>query len=140
MQPARVVLDTNIWLDWLVFDDPAVGPLREAQALGRIEIVIDDACETELARVLAYDLGAHTLDVPAQSACLSRCRDIVTRVPTPAGRAPASCRDPDDQKFVDLAVAAGASILVTKDHALLEMTRRLATVRVVAPGEFEVSA
>jgi len=140
MRPARVVLDTNIWLDWLVFDDPAVGPVREAQALGRIEIVIDEACESELARVLAYDLGARTLDSQAQSACLARCRVVATRVPAPTGRAPAACRDPDDQKFLDLAVAAGAAILVTKDHALLEMAGRLAPVRVVRPGGFEVPA
>jgi len=140
MQPSRVVLDTNVWLDWLVFDDPAIGALREAQTVGRIEIVIDDACESELARVLAYDLGAHSQDAPAQSACLARCRDVATRVPAPAAPAPATCRDPDDQKFLDLAVAAGASILVTKDRALLEMSRRLESVRVVAPVDFEASA
>jgi len=140
MQPVRVVLDTNIWLDWLVFDDPAVGSVRDAQALGRIEIVIDEACESELARVLAYDLGAHTLDPQAQSVCLARCRVVATRVPTPTGRAPAACQDPDDQKFLDLAVAAGASFLVTKDHALLEMSGRLPPVRVVLPGGLEVPA
>ena len=28
----RLVLDTNVWLDWLVFDDPALAPLKDAVA------------------------------------------------------------------------------------------------------------
>ena len=43
------VLDTNVWLDWLVFDDPAVAPLKSAVAGGRAEIRIDPACEAALA-------------------------------------------------------------------------------------------
>ena len=27
----RLVLDTNIWLDWLVFDDASAAPLRAAE-------------------------------------------------------------------------------------------------------------
>src|SRR5437764_780725 len=42
----RLVLDTQIWLDWLVFDDPGVRLLRDAVQLGRAEICIDDACHT----------------------------------------------------------------------------------------------
>ena len=48
----RVVLDTNVWLDWLVFADPGVAALRDAVAGGTAEIWIDDACEAELERVL----------------------------------------------------------------------------------------
>jgi putative PIN family toxin of toxin-antitoxin system len=133
-----VVLDTNVWLDWLVFDDATVAGLREAQARGRIEIVIDEACEAELARVLTYDLGAHSLDAEGQARCLARCRGIATRVSAQAGEGLPACRDPEDQKFVALVSAAGASILVSKDHALLEMSRRMQPVRVVAPPAFEV--
>ena len=61
----RLVLDTNVWLDWLVFDEPALAPLRAAHAAGRVEVVMDDACEAELARVLAYDLGKHTIGADA---------------------------------------------------------------------------
>jgi predicted nucleic acid-binding protein len=34
------------------------------------------------------------------------------------------CRDPDDQKFLELARDCKASALVTKDRALLELARR----------------
>ena len=56
----RVVLDTNAWLDWLVFDDPGVAALRAAVEAGRAEAWIDAACEAELERVLAYPLGRFT--------------------------------------------------------------------------------
>lgn len=137
MPPPRVVLDTNVWLDWLVFDDPGVGPLREAQRRGRIEIVIDADCEAELSRVLGYDLGAYTLDASAQSACLARCRGIATRVATAAQAELPSCRDPDDRKFLALAAAAGAAALVSRDRALLDLAPRVRGMRIVTPERFE---
>ena len=49
----RLVLDTQVWLDWLVFDDPGIRRLRNAVHLGRAVIYIDAACDAELARALA---------------------------------------------------------------------------------------
>jgi predicted nucleic acid-binding protein len=42
----------------------------------------------------------------------------------PPPRAPLRCSDPDDQKFIDLAVARQA-LLLSKDRAVLSMTKRL---------------
>jgi putative PIN family toxin of toxin-antitoxin system len=140
MPPKRIVLDTNIWLDWLVFRDSSVLYLQNAVAEGRAEIVIDAACEAELERVLAYELGKHTLEAAAQAACLAECRRIALRIETAApeaGRAQLPrCRDPDDQKFLDLALAARADCLVTKDHALLELARRTKPFRILNPRAF----
>ena len=69
-----LVLDTNVWLDWLLFDDPRWRALKAAVAEGRAEIFIDAAGEAELARVLAYDLGKHSIDAEKQAACLAECR------------------------------------------------------------------
>src|SRR5581483_3472526 len=109
----RVVVDTNVWLDWLVFDDPAIAPIREARAANRVEICIDEACEAELVRVLAYDLGRCALDAAAQADCLAECRRLARRIDASMpeaerARLPA-CRDADDQKFLEAALAAGAA-------------------------------
>lgn len=131
---SRFVLDTNAWLDWLVFDDPAMAPLKAAVAAGRAEILIDAACESELERVLAYPLGRFSLDAPAQAACLAECRRLALRVERQAP--PESlprCRDPDDQKFLEAAAAARAHYLVTRDLALLELARRPLPFRILAP-------
>ena len=80
MMPKRIVLDTNIWLDWLVFKDSSVLYLRKAVSDGRAEVVIDAACEAELERVLAYDLGKHRLENAAQVAAMAECRRIARRI------------------------------------------------------------
>jgi putative PIN family toxin of toxin-antitoxin system len=119
----RLVLDTQVWIDWLVFEDPSTLPLRALLAADRAEIFIDDACEAELARVLGYRLGRRTLDPAAQAACLARCRAVAKRVqvfPSEKGALP-SCSDPDDQKLLELALAARADCLVSRDQALLAL-------------------
>jgi len=131
--------DTNIWLDWLVFRDSSLLHLKKAFSEGQAEILIDAACEAELERVLAYDFVRHTLDGAAQAACLAECRRIARRIDTAAPEAERKllprCADPDDQKFLDLAWAVGADVLVTKDRALLDLAPRVAKL-----GRFLVSS
>src|SRR5262249_27961812 len=120
----RLVLDTNVWLDWLVFRDPSVAPIAAAVAAGRAEVFIDAACEAELEHALGYDLGGRAVDA---AACLAECRRVARRVALVVGAGrPAlpACRDPHDQKFLEVALAAGARFLVTKDKALLQLARR----------------
>ncbi|MGH8618550.1 MAG: PIN domain-containing protein [Burkholderiales bacterium] len=132
MRPLRLALDTNVWLDWLVFDDPLIQPLKAAVAAGRAGIVIDDPCEDELIRVLAYPVRKVVPEVPVQAARLAECRRITSgfRIQeagfsgTSPGLAPLPvCSDPDDQKFLELARNADADCLVTKDKALLVLAR-----------------
>ena len=134
----RLVLDTNVWLDWLVFDDASVEPIKAEVAAGRAEVFIDAACEAELERALGYDLGKRAVDI---AACLLECRRVARRIEPVAkeaqgARLPA-CRDADDQKFLEAALAAGAGFLVTKDRALLDLARRAAPFRIVTPEGFE---
>lgn len=133
-QGIRLVLDTNVWLDWLHFDDASVAPLKAAVAAGRAEVFIDPACEAELARVLAYDLGKRSLGAEAQAACLAECRRIAQPIGAhpPAARPLPRCADPKDQIFLEAALAARADFLVTKDRELLSMDGRL-PFRVVTP-------
>ena len=130
--PLRLVLDTNVWLDWLLFDDAGVAPLKAAVAAAQAEIFIDDACAAELATVLAYRLRKQILAADAQAACLGECRRVARMVQTHAvaesldSAALPACRDADDQKFLELARACRADFLVTKDLLLLELDRRKA--------------
>jgi putative PIN family toxin of toxin-antitoxin system len=136
----RLVLDTNVWLDWLVFAEPSVLPVRDAVAGLRAAVYIDEGLEAELARVLAYDLGRHSIDAAAQAACLAACRRVTLKIEAPALaalQAPLpTCRDPDDQKFLEAALAARADFLVTKDEALLELAPRVSQFRILTPPQF----
>jgi len=140
----RLVLDTNIWLDWLVFEDTGIARIRQLQGAKHLEICIDAVCEAELKRVLAYPFGKRTLENAEQQRAIARCRRISTRIDAvaPAGdraRLPA-CRDPDDQKFLEAALAAHADWLITKDRALLELRRkktRPVPFRIGTPEDFD---
>src|SRR5690242_21540920 len=69
----RLVLDTNVWLDWLVFGDPSVAAIKAAVAANRAEVFIDAACEAELERALGYDRSEeHTSEL--QSHVKLACR------------------------------------------------------------------
>ena len=119
-----------------MFRDSSVSYLQKAVSEGRAEVVIDAACEAELERVLAYDLGKHRLENAEQVLALAECRRIARRVdaaaPEEERKALPRCLDPDDQKFLELALAARAQCLVTKDHKLLELARRIKLFRIVS--------
>lgn len=134
----RLVLDTNVWLDWLVFDDPDIAPLRAAVSAGSAEIIINDECESELIRVLGYPLQKWTLDPERQTACIAQCRHMTRHIETACAIALPDCADTDDQKFMQLAAAADARYLLSKDRALLALNRRRPPLpfHIVTPAEF----
>jgi putative PIN family toxin of toxin-antitoxin system len=123
MRPAhpRAVIDTNVLLDFWVFDDPATRALRAALESGRINALRSDDCVDELTEVIMRE--KFVLATEARFAVL---RDW-DRLATAVGRvfpAPLACSDRDDQKFLDLAYTVRADWLVTKDKALLKLARR----------------
>lgn len=134
----RLVLDTNVWLDWLVFDDPGIKALQATVAAGNAEIVINGDCEAELLRVLGYPLQKWTLDAGRQVACITACRAVARRTETPCVIDLPACADCDDQKFLELAAGAGAHYLLSKDQALLVLAHRRPPLpfHIVTPEEF----
>lgn len=137
--PERWVLDTNVWLDWLLFEDPAVEPIGVAARAGRIALVTDDECAAEFRRVLDYPFGKHSPDELHRCALGERFCAVARRVDadTESSVPLPVCRDPDDQKFLTLALRSKARLLVTRDKALLELarpSRRPLPFRIVAPA------
>ena len=121
----RLVLDTNVVLDLLHFDDPAVAPLRRALQEGKAACIGNAACRDELAHVLSYP----QFKIPEHEA--RRILDEYAVLALPCESAGAElpplpqCRDPDDQKFLERAQAAKADLRVTKDKALLALARKV---------------
>ena len=120
-----IVLDTNIVLDLLVFNDPATPVLLQALQAGHVRWVASLPMRDELERVLAYTHIVPRLAYYERSASqvLERFDAWVNPVEV-APKVPLNCRDADDQKFIDLAVAHQA-ILLSKDHAVLALAKRL---------------
>ena len=134
-----IVIDTNIVLDAFVFDDPGSVALKAALEGRQIRWLATRPMRDELERVLAYPLIVRRLlrgqrgadDVLAQF-------DAKAEIVEVAARAPMRCRDPDDQKFVDLALAHKAALL-SKDRALLCLSKRLLAQGVRVQSSFEIS-
>ena len=132
----RLVLDTNVVLDLLHFDDPAVAPIRRALRAGKAACVGNASCRDELARVLSYpqfripEHGARRI-LEEYAALVLPCESAGADLPPLP-----LCRDPDDQKFLELAQAAKADLLVTKDKALLALAKKAARLgfRIATPA------
>lgn len=116
------VLDTNVVLDLLHFADPRALPILQALEAGCIECRASSATLEELQRVLGYP--EFDLTLPSQQALLARYRALAPCIEAPPVVDLPHCRDADDQKFLDLAVHAGARVLVSKDRALLKLAGR----------------
>ena len=133
-----VVLDTNIVLDLLVFDDPAARPLRTRLELRRVRWIATQAMRDELDRVLAYKHIAARLQARGlHAAGVLDGFDRQTMLVDAPERARLTCSDPDDQKFIDLAVEHRC-VLLSKDAAVLLMKKRLAALEVNAAAVMPV--
>ena len=119
------VIDTNIVLDLWLFEDPATIPLRAALQSGAISHLATASMRDELERVLTYPhLVKRMAKSSIQAQDILRSFDEYLLAAEPAVKAACTCKDPDDQKFIDLAVAHAVPLL-SKDKAILCMKKRL---------------
>lgn len=132
------MLDTNVVLDLFHFNDPLTRTLRRALESGALRGAATEATFGEWVRVLAYPTfrlsAARQLELRAHYDSL--CKRVVLPIsgvpleerPIHYGLKPVwsrmpRCSDPDDQKFLDLAVGLAVP-LVSKDRAVLKLKRR----------------
>lgn len=133
-----LVLDTNTVMALWVFEDAALQPLCQAVDDGAAALATRADALEELRRVLAY--RQFGLDPQRQASIhaeyAARCTiaeqagsDTATPLPT--------CRDGDDQKFLEIARDAQATHLVTRDKALLRLNRHrlIRPLYVIVPPE-----
>lgn len=124
-QAQPIVLDTNIVLDLFIFSDPATADLRQALSAGALRWIATAPMREELRRVLGYPqlqprMAFYDITPEQVLAAFDRHAALCDEAP----KAPYTCKDADDQKFIDLAAAHRARLL-SKDKAVLCMTRRL---------------
>lgn len=123
-QPTCCVLDTQVLLDWALFDDPRVRPWAEVIRRGSVRWIYCAAMQVEALRVVHYPALAKRFEPQASADkvadCFSRwgqcCAD-------PPSQRQLICSDPDDQVFLDLALAQSAAKLLSRDQAVLRLAR-----------------
>jgi putative PIN family toxin of toxin-antitoxin system len=106
----RIVLDTNVFLVSLA-PDSDYAPIFDALLAGQFTMLLSNEVVTEYEEIIArrYDHEA-VQDVLRLLVALQN-----TELISPHYRWKFIHRDPDDDKFVDLAVAGNADFIVTND-------------------------
>jgi putative PIN family toxin of toxin-antitoxin system len=132
----RIVIDTNTVLDMLVFEDPTAQDLLAQLQCGDLQWLAAAPMREELVRVLGYPQIAKRLQARAMApeAVLAAFDSLVVLKPV-AARAAFVCKDRDDQQFIDLALAWQAALL-SKDRAVLSMTRRMARLGILVSASW----
>ncbi len=129
----RWVLDTNVVIDWLVFDHPFMDPLRNSVRERSLTVITHAPAVDELQRVLAYK--QLKIDAARQQRIFSEYQQATLLCSLPMGASLKNlmmpggfprCRDRDDEHFLALAYHQRADALVSRDHAVLGLRSRAA--------------
>ncbi|MFG6433894.1 putative toxin-antitoxin system toxin component, PIN family [Roseateles sp. LYH14W] len=117
-----IVVDTQVVMDWLVFKEPRVQTLATALQSGALRWLVTPAMRDEIRHVLGRGVAARYAPNLAfiEASFDAHAEAVETAAPSPR----LVCRDPDDQKFIDLALARQAHWLVSRDKALLTLAKR----------------
>lgn len=117
-----IVIDTQVVMDWLVFRDPRVQALTRTLTSGALRWLVEPAMRDEIRHVLGRGVVArYSPDLAFIEAQFdAHSSAVAAAAPSPR----LVCRDPDDQKFIDLALARNARWLVSRDKALLALAKR----------------
>ena len=118
----RAVVDTNILVRALIRPQGVVGPILRYLRQGRYTLLYSDATLNELVDVLnrprirdKYGLSDEDIRTVV-ALILRRGEHVVPNVPVTA------CRDPHDNKFLEVAVSGEADVIVSGDDDLLALS------------------
>ena len=131
----RAVIDTNILVRALLKPEGSVGPVVGFLREGRYVFLYSEATLNELIDVLSrprmvnkYGLTAAEVD--------SLCALVIRRGELVApDRTITTCRDPKDNKFLEVAVAGRADVIVTGDEDL-EVLDPFEGIPLIQPAKF----
>ena len=114
----RIVVDANVLISRLLL--PASVPGRAVRkAVDTGQLLVSEATMEELAAVVGrakFDPYLSIADRQAFVRLLGRIAEMI-----PVLRVVRACRDPSDDKFLEVAVNGRADLIITGDRALLEL-------------------
>jgi len=128
--PERVVYDTNILISGLLWRGKPYQCLLLARS-GIVQAVYCPPMLAELTDKLRHIFGFSENRIQA---VLYDLRRVSTRVDV-AGDLRAVVADPGDDKFIECAVVAGASVIVSGDHHLLDLGK-YGDLQILTAAEF----
>ena len=131
----RAVVDTNIMVRALIMPLGTVGPVLQRLRKGDYTLLYNHSLLDELVDVLnrpriGRKYGLDHDDIKTVLALMLLRGEAVT-----PGRSITACRDPKDNKFLELAVSAEATHIVTGDDDLLVL-HPFQGIAIVTPAAF----
>jgi putative PIN family toxin of toxin-antitoxin system len=129
---ARIVVGTNTLVSRLLLAN-SVPAQAVRRAVNEAQLLVSDATMTELADVLArpkFDAYVSLEDRQQFIRLLGRVALMVPIIHTVR-----ACRDPRDDKFLELAVNGEADLIVTGDEDLLAL-HPFRGVRIITPAAY----
>ena len=132
-----IVLDTNILLDVLVFDDERAHPLRAALDANQLDAVATDKTFAEFIDVIGREQFSLNED---QQRLIGEQWKKWARIVADEGlsQAPWKCKDRDDQVFINLAYSLRPSALISKDKQVLKIAKRAIKEKVTITSDHEI--
>lgn len=118
-----LVLDTNVCLDLLLFNDAGTATLARQLRDGHCRAFRSEATAEEWRRVLGYTLWGLSAQRQTELIAAFAETTIDCNAAAAVDRALPQCRDRDDQKFIQLAAAVPATALISKDRDLLKLAK-----------------
>jgi putative PIN family toxin of toxin-antitoxin system len=114
----RIVVDTNVLISRLLLPASVPGrAVRKAVEVG--QLVVSETTMTELADVLGRAKFDPYLSIAERQEFIRLLGRIAELVPIV--RALQACRDPRDDKFLEVALNGRADLIVTGDRDLLQL-------------------
>ena len=115
------VIDTNVVMDFIHFNDVNTAPIFQAIQEHRIQVLAHRAAFVELYDVLSrpiFKADPQSIE-PTLAAWLEHC--VLESSPL---ESTSYCKDSDDDKFFELAKVAGAQVLLSKDKLVFKARHR----------------
>jgi len=116
--PERVVVDTNVFVRRLLRYDSVPGRAAE-KAIHDAVLLVSQSTMTELANVLAQAKFDRYVTIEQRLQFIRLIAHLAESVPTV--HTLRECRDPKDDKFLEVALNGRANVIVTGDADLLGM-------------------
>jgi uncharacterized protein len=130
--PPRLVFDTNTLISRLLI--PSSVPAQAVtKGLHTGRLIVSDETLSELAEVLSRPKFDRYISVKDRQAFFRVFGRVVEKVPII--RTVRACRDPRDDKFLELAVNGRASHIITGDQDLLVL-HPFQSIQITTPGDY----
>ncbi len=127
----KIVLDTNVLISGILFSGPPARILRSWRK-GGFQLVLTEEILDEYLRVAAILQDKYpTIDIESPIRLIAQHSEIVLADELTDD----VCTDPDDDKFLACALAAGGALVVSGDKAL-QKASGYRGVQVISPRQF----